>query len=945
MANRVVVQYSGDNVVGSGHRIAISTPAKVGARLILAISAYNSFTGVATNGVAWTLDDSMTAFNHVRIYSRISDGTETSLDITGITDSRVHAVLYEREDCAERLFSAPGQGTNVTSISATATVPANASGRVFSALNSSSGSSLSSVTYNQGLVSSYTTIGTSSSSAFATGAMPAPGSRTWTVSNVPTSTSASPFLIVGYGSTDSQAPSVPGNLRATSVTGTVASIAWDASSDNVAVTGYGFYKDGVKQGSDQTALTASLTGLTPGQTYLVQVDAVDAAGNRSAKASLSVTPDGTPPTVPGNLRLTAAGLTQVSVAWDPASDNVGVTGYGLYVDGTKQGADQEGLGRTLSNLLPGHTYLVEVDATDAIGNRSPKASLTVETQADVEPPAVPANLRVVSGGPYGFTVQWDPASDNVGVTGYGVHLGGQKLGNDQAGTSYTFASLTPQSTYQVAVDAADSSGNRSALAQLTHVTPADVPPSSPPNLRVTALSYTGWTVEWDPAADDVQVVGYDVAVDGQTVAVSTTVRSLSRSGLPDDTPYVVRVWAVDHIGQRSTTPAELVVRTLNDFNPTPPALTVTAGEDSLTVAWTESSDDFAVAGYEVIVDQATVHTTPGVDYTVGGLLTRRHTVTGLTPGATYDVRVAAVDSIGQRSADNTQQVTTAGLPYVPVSTPVYRLGAWAGNVLDQHLVTWTVKSPEGWASSAPVSPVSTGRGGVDGGWDGAGRHGPRRIVLKGTAVADSNLAMLAAKQRLLRAIHPRDKAWLRVSDARMTRQVRVRLDGQIRITDDGPLAFEWELPLKVADPRRYAIVPVSATAVIGTLPGEASAVIELSGTYANIPARLRLFGPIRGWTITHEETGTVMRGMPGDASRLPADPRYSFTFDLASRQVLAHVPPTVWLGPRPGRSALAHLPAWFHLIPGVNTITLAGEPVAGEVGTPRLVVEAYDAWS
>ncbi|MFI6900258.1 fibronectin type III domain-containing protein [Nonomuraea sp. NPDC050394] len=749
---------------------------------------------------------------------------------------------------------------------------------------------------------------------------------------------------VAFNIPDTVSPSVPGNLRVTAKTSTSASVAWDASTDNVSVSGYGVYLDGAKQGSDQAGLTYDFPTLTPGA-HTVEVDAVDGDGNRSAKASVAVVLDETPPTVPGNLRATAVGLTQVSVAWDASTDDNGVAGYGVWLDGVRQGADGAALGRTLSGLLPGRTFLVQVDAADAAGNRSAKASLTVNTVADVEPPAAPGNLRVTASGPYMFTIEWDPAADNVGVTGYGVYFGGDKLGDDQAGTSYTFDDLVPAGTYQVAVDAADSSGNRSALAQLTHITPVDAPPAAPPNLRVTALSYTSWTVEWDQSSDDVQVVGYDVAVDGQPVATSTTDRILSRSGLPDDTASVIRVWAVDHIGQRTTTPAELVVRTLNDFDPTTPMLTTTAGEDSLTVAWTASEDDFQVVGYEVIVDQQTVHTTPGVDFTVDGLLTRHHVVTGLTPGVPYDVRVAAVDSIGQRSADNTQRLATLGLPYVPVSTPVYRLAMWAGNVLDQHLVTWTVESAEGWPSSAPVSPVSAARGGLDGGLDGAGRYGPRRIVLKGTAVAETNLAMLAAKQRLLRAIHPRNRAWLRVADARMTRQVKVRLDGQIRVTDQGPLAFGWELPLKVSDPRRYATVPVSAEAVIGALPGEAAATIELSGTYPSIPARLRLYGPIREWTITHRETGTVMRGMPGDASRLPADPRYSFTIDLASRQVLAHVPPEVWPGPRPGRSALAHLPAWFHLIPGINTITLTGSPVTGESGTPRLVIEAFDAWS
>ncbi|WP_157549790.1 hypothetical protein [Nonomuraea candida] len=79
-------------------------------------------------------------------------------------------------------------------------------------------------------------------------------------------------------------------------------------------------------------------------------------------------------------------------------------------------------------------------------------------------------------------------------------------------------------------------------------------------------------------------------------------------------------------------------------------------------------------------------------------------------------------------------------------------------------------------------------------------------------------------------------------------------------------------------------------------------------------------------------------------SSLPADPQYSLSFDLATRQVWAYVPPEIWPVPRPGRPAVAHLPAWFMLLRGVNTLTLAGQPLAGASGSPRLVVEAFDAW-
>ncbi|MGW0485785.1 fibronectin type III domain-containing protein [Nonomuraea sp. NPDC003214] len=793
---------------------------------------------------------------------------------------------------------------------------------------------------------------------------------------------------------DSDPPTTPANLRATTASPTDLGIAWEAATDNTGVAGYGIYLNGAKQGSDQPGLTYRLQGLTPatsytvevdavdgsglrspratlvhatlgevsgapaggeelqrafyglsaGQTYLVEVDAVDLHGNRSARASLQVSTDSQPPTVPPNLRVVAVSGTQISVAWDASSDDItGVAGYGVWLDGVQAEAQHAGLGWTFDNLTSGQTYLIEVDAVDGAGHRSARASLQVQAAIDTEPPTVPGNLRVTAMSPYTLSVEWDPSTDAGGVAGYGIYLDGDKQGADQVELVRAFTGLSPTGTYQVGVDAVDATGNRSGQAQLTQVLPADLPPATPPNLRAAAVSYTSFTAAWDAAADDVQVAGYDVAIDGQLVVTAGNVLEHAVSGLPDDTAYTVRVWAVDHIGQRSAVPAELVITTLNDEDPSVPAFTATAGEDSITVAWDASTDDFGVVGYEVTVGGVLVHSTPGLDYTVDGPVLRRHTVAGLVAGATYPVRVAAVDTIGQRSADNTMLVTTTELPFLPIASPVYRIGSWAANVRDEHGVDWVVQEAKGWSSSAPVSPRSAPRGGVDGEWDSAGRYGSRRIELSGVAIARSRAQMLAAKQRLAGVILPEQELLLRVADAVMTRQAKVRLAEPIEARDQTALVFTWRLVVSAKDPRRYATVPVRAEAVIGALPGQAQMTVTMDGTYKTIPARLRLFGPIKDFVITHEESGTVMRSMPGTV--VPANPDYSYTIDLGARQVWAHVPAEIWPVPRPGRSALAHLPAWWTLIPGTNTITVSGDPVAGEAGTPRLALEAYDAWA
>ena len=84
---------------------------------------------------------------------------------------------------------------------------------------------------------------------------------------------------------DTTAPSAPPELKVAGATSTSASIAWGASTDNVGVTGYRVYRDGVEVGV-ATAPQFTVPGLACGRTYTLAVDATDAAGNRSQKATV-----------------------------------------------------------------------------------------------------------------------------------------------------------------------------------------------------------------------------------------------------------------------------------------------------------------------------------------------------------------------------------------------------------------------------------------------------------------------------------------------------------------------------------------------------------------------------------------------------------------------------------------------------------------------------------
>jgi len=91
----------------------------------------------------------------------------------------------------------------------------------------------------------------------------------------------------GGAGPDTEAPTIPTNLTASNITDTTVDLAWNASTDNVGVTGYDVY-EGANLLGTVTVTNASVTGLTAATQYSFSVRARDAAGNVSG-ASNTVT--------------------------------------------------------------------------------------------------------------------------------------------------------------------------------------------------------------------------------------------------------------------------------------------------------------------------------------------------------------------------------------------------------------------------------------------------------------------------------------------------------------------------------------------------------------------------------------------------------------------------------------------------------------------------------
>ena len=160
--------------------------------------------------------------------------------------------------------------------------------------------------------------------------------------------------------------------------------------------------------------------------------------------------DMTAPSAPTALAKTNSTQTSLTASWTASTDNVGVAGYTVYVNGAASSA-AAGTSRTISGLACGTTYTIGVDAYDAAGNHSAQTSTTMATSAcpgDTTPPSTPTNLHQSGSTATSVTVSWTASTDNVGVTGYTLYVNGAQVGTT-TGTSATATGLSCGTAYTV----------------------------------------------------------------------------------------------------------------------------------------------------------------------------------------------------------------------------------------------------------------------------------------------------------------------------------------------------------------------------------------------------------------------------------------------------------------------------------------------------------------
>lgn len=237
--------------------------------------------------------------------------------------------------------------------------------------------------------------------------------------------------------------------------------------------------------------------------------------------------DTTPPSAPGGFAKTGAATTTISTGWNASTDNVGVAGYRLFVDGTQAGTTTS-TAYTFSGLTCATGYQLGVEAFDAAGNSSPRASLNASTgDCDTTAPTVaitaPENGDTVAG----TATVTAAASDENGVAGVQFKLDGSNLGGEDTSSPYSVAwdtvAVSPGSHTLTAV-ARDGSGNSAASPPVTVTVAAPATGISP----VAAYSFDDGA---GTIAGDATGNGHPGTVVGATWATGRFGSALNFNGL------------------------------------------------------------------------------------------------------------------------------------------------------------------------------------------------------------------------------------------------------------------------------------------------------------------------------------------------------------------------------------------------------------------------------
>jgi chitodextrinase len=262
--------------------------------------------------------------------------------------------------------------------------------------------------------------------------------------------------------------------------------------------------------------------------------------------------DTSAPSTPTGLTAATRNVTSIALSWTAATDNVGVTSYKIFRNGTQVGSSGS-TSFTDTGLAPNTSYSYTITANDAAGNASSQSTtLNTSTVPDTTAPNPPTGLTAPTKTMTSIDLSWTAPTDNVGVTGYKIFRGGTQIGTS-ANATFSDTGLTPNTQYSYTVAATDAATNTSAQSSALVVStlPDTLAPSVPTSLNSPSQTNTTLNLAWTGSTDNVAVTVYKIFRNGTQIGTSATTNYADSTGLVAGTSYSYTVAAADAAGNTS----------------------------------------------------------------------------------------------------------------------------------------------------------------------------------------------------------------------------------------------------------------------------------------------------------------------------------------------------------------------------------------------------------
>lgn len=351
---------------------------------------------------------------------------------------------------------------------------------------------------------------------------------------------------IGSAVPDSDPPSTPTSLAASNTTATSTDLSWNASTDNIGVTGYDVYQDGVVVGT-ASSNSFTVTGLTPSTGYSFFVIAKDGAGNQSGQSNTVNITTGAVTACSGGISAPYSESFESSIGdWTQG------TGDDLNWTRDSGGTPSNNTGPTTGADGAFYMYVEASGNGTGFPNKSailnsPCFNLSGATQATFS--FQYHMFGSTDGGTFDLEASNDDGNSWTSIWSQTGNQGNQwnTIDIDLAayvgsGVQLRFNRVTG-GTWQsdVAIDALGLSTSGGADTEA---------PSAPTSLTASNTTTVSTDLNWTASTDNVGVTGYDVLQDG-TVIGNTASTSFAVTGLTPATTYDFTVVANDAAGNQS----------------------------------------------------------------------------------------------------------------------------------------------------------------------------------------------------------------------------------------------------------------------------------------------------------------------------------------------------------------------------------------------------------